>query len=83
MCAVRQIQIKLRSKVKLGHGRRVRPTIARLDHTKARASEMQQTAATLQHIGKSAAAVVKPAKHIDQWHGIFSRANEDSIVREE
>ena len=44
---------------------------------------MQQTAATLQHIGKSAAAVVKPAKHIDQWHGIFSRTNEDSIVREE
>ena len=48
-----------------------------LEHTEVRASEMQQTVATrrqlaicsLEHMGKSAAGVVKPAEHIDQWSG--------------
>ena len=46
------------------------PTIARLDHTKALESEVQQTIAMLEHIGTSATAVVKPAEYTDQWSGI-------------
>ena len=50
-------------------------TIVRLDHTKARESEVQQSIAMqLEHIGKnahsSAAAVVKPAEYVGQWSGI-------------
>ena len=36
----------------------------RFDHTKALASELQQTVAMLEHIETSAAAIVKPAEHI-------------------
>ena len=46
------------------------PTIVRLDHSKALESEVQQTVAMLAHIGKSAAAIVKPAEYIGQWSGI-------------
>ena len=42
-----------------------RPTIARLDHTKALKREVQQTVTMLEHMGKNAAAFVKPAEHID------------------
>ena len=42
-----------------------RPTIARLDHTKALKREVQQTVTLLEHMGKNAAAFVKPAEHID------------------
>ena len=54
-------------------GRFNEPTIVRLDHTKALESEVQQTVAMLEHIGKTAhsvAAVVKPAEYIGQWSGI-------------
>ena len=46
------------------------PTIVRLDHSKALESEVQQTVAMLAHIGKDAAAIVKPAEYIGQWSGI-------------
>ena len=45
-------------------------TIVRLDHTKALESEVQQTIAMLEHIGKSTAAIVKAAENIGQWSGI-------------
>ena len=46
------------------------PTIGRLDHTEALESEVQQTIAMLEHIGKSTAAIVKAAENIGQWSGI-------------
>ena len=45
------------------------PTIVRLEHTKAIESEVQQTVAVLEHIGKSA-AVARPAEHINEWSGV-------------
>ena len=45
------------------------PTIVRLEHTEAPESEVQQTVARLEHIGTSAAAIVKPAEYIGQWNG--------------
>ena len=45
------------------------PTIVRLDHTKALESEVQQTVAMLEHLGTSAATILKPAEHIGQWSG--------------
>ena len=46
-------------------GRFDEPTIVRLDHTKALESKVQQTVTMLEHMGKNAAAFVKPAEHID------------------
>ena len=46
------------------------PTIVRLDRTEALESEVQQTVDMLAHIGKSAAAIVKPAEYIGQWCGM-------------
>ena len=46
------------------------PTIVRLDHTEALESEVQQTDAMLEHIGTSAAPIVKPAEYIGQWNGM-------------
>ena len=40
------------------------PTVVKLDHIEALESEVQQTVAMLEHIGKSAAAIVKPAENI-------------------
>ena len=45
------------------------PAIVRLEHTKAIESEVQQTVAVLEYIGKSA-AVARPAEHINEWSGV-------------
>ena len=63
------------------------PTIARLDQTKARASEVLRCSrlslclSTLV-VGRSADAVVKPPEHIEAWGAaLCSRSNEIDLIR--
>eukprot|EP00964_Phaeocystis_antarctica_P084252 scaffold53036_cov63-Phaeocystis_antarctica.AAC.2 len=49
---------------------RLQQHVAATDVFRVTTVEVQQTVAMLEHIGKSAAAIVKLAEYIDQWSGI-------------